>query len=101
MANTPLIPGILDAHPDGTHLCVKCAWCHTWHSAPAADDMAPGQVTHLISRCTVPNSPYRETGYSVKITHRRRRRSRGCSRGRFWWSPRRAHVAAPRSQVAN
>ncbi|MET7738252.1 hypothetical protein ABZT02_44295 [Streptomyces sp. NPDC005402] len=82
MAPAPLITGILDPHPDGPHLCVKCMWCRTWHSAPTAD-MTPGQTTHLVARCTAPNSPYLESGYSVKIISRRTQRSRSCARGRF------------------
>lgn len=81
MTTAKPISGILDPHPDGTHLCIKCTWCRAWHSAPAADDMRPGQVTHLIARCTVPGSPYRETGYSVKIIRKRSRASRSCARG--------------------
>lgn len=85
MTTAPRIAGILDPHPDGTYLCIKCTWCRAWHSAPAADDMRPGQVTHLIARCTVPGSPYRETGYSVKIIRRRSRPSRSCARGHLRW----------------
>lgn len=85
MSTTAFISGILDPHPDGMHLCIKCPWCHAWHSAPASD-MEPGQKTHLIARCTVPGGPYRESGYAVKISSRRTSRSRSCARGHFRWS---------------
>jgi hypothetical protein len=101
MDTVPLISGILDPHPDGTYVCVKCTHCLSWHCAPAAGDMAAGQVTHLVARCTVPGSPYRETGYSVVITGRRTRRSRSCARGRFWWGPRPMRGSFPRPQAAN
>ena len=86
MNTTPLLFGILDVHSDGLYLCVKCDQCRAWHSASAAPDMKPGMTTHLIARCTAPGSRYRGTGYRVKITRRRTRRSRGCARGRFWWN---------------
>ncbi|WP_328666850.1 hypothetical protein OG905_07345 [Streptomyces sp. NBC_00322] len=86
MTTVPLLPGTLEQHPDGTYLCLKCDQCREWHCAPVAADMKPGMVTHLIARCTTAGSRYRATGYNVKITRKRTRRSRSCARGRFWWS---------------
>ncbi|MCX5346655.1 hypothetical protein [Streptomyces mirabilis] len=101
MAPAPLLSGILDPHPDGTYVCIECTWCHTWHSAPAADDVAPGHSTHLVARCTVPGSPYRETGYSVKIISKRARRSRSCASGhlRWSWRPNRRQPDRPEAAI--
>jgi hypothetical protein len=69
----PVLAGFIErrtkgvAGPPAMLLRVWCRWCCTWHTHGLADGK-PGDHTDRSAHCTAPDSGYRKTGYTIRIT---------------------------------
>lgn len=50
---------VLDAYEDGTCWRVWCRYCHVWHTHSRG-------AGHRVAHCLVAESPYRQTGYTLR-----------------------------------
>lgn len=71
--NAPVLPGFVEkrttgvAGPPAMLLRVWCRWCCRFHEHGLADGK-PGDVTDRSAHCYAPDSPYKATGYQIRIT---------------------------------
>ncbi len=60
---------VLKCHTTAERIHVKawCPFCHEWHYHRFTDDIAAHRKSHRVEHCTSDGSPFRETGYYLKL----------------------------------